>query len=240
MKKLQVTRFWQIQARIAGNRFDDNSGDLLLIRRKHSRDCFGVVKGQDDRVLRKSGGHTRAVRVAESQRSRAGLDQQRVGMTVIAAIEFDDLIALSETTCQTDRGHSRFRARVAHPHLFDAGNHGANQFGHGHLKRIGNAETDPVGGGCLHRLNNLSMCVTKDGRAPGSYIIHVFIAVDVPDPGALGLIDKERLTANGAKRPDRRIDPAGNVFQGLCKKLFGFGPRDHGKPPSPGAHALGL
>jgi predicted dehydrogenase len=37
-----------------------------------------------------------------------------------------------------------------------------------------------------------------------------------------GPVDEERLAADGAKRAHGRVDAAGNVFQRLGKKLFGY------------------
>ena len=57
--------------------------------------------------------------------------------------------------------------------------------------------------------------MAKNGGAPGADVVDVFIAIDIPDAGALGVIDEERLAANGAKSADGGIDAAGDERLGL-------------------------
>src|SRR6266571_9396234 len=71
------------------------------------------------------------------------------------------------------------------------------------------------------------MCVAKDGWSRGPDEINVLVSVHVPDMRAFGLVDEKRLAADGAKGAHRRIDTAGNVFQGCGKKFVGFGPAPH-------------
>ena len=68
------------------------------------------------------------------------------------------------------------------------------------------------------------MCMAEDRRSPGADIINVFVAVHVPKVRAFRLVDKERLATDGAERAHRRVDAAGNEFQRLGKKFFGFNP----------------
>ena len=76
-----------------------------------------------------------------------------------------------------------------------------------------------IGGGFDGR-NNFRMRVAENGRPPGADVINQLIAIHVPDARASGLVDKERLAADRAKRAHRRVHAAGNVFQRLGKKLF--------------------
>jgi len=78
-----------------------------------------------------------------------------------------------------------------------------------------------IGGG-LDGGNDFGMRVSEDGRPPGKNVINQLVAVHVPDMCALGPVDKKRLAADGAERAHRRIHAAGNIFQRLGKKGFGF------------------
>ena len=91
-------------------------------------------------------------------------------------------------------------------------------------RRIRNAEAGAVVGGFLHGGNDARMSVAKNGRPPSQHVINVFIAVHVPNAGAPGSIDKERLAADGAKCANRRIHAARNIIQRLGEKLFRFTP----------------
>ena len=53
-------------------------------------ELLDVVVRQHQRVLHHLGRHAGAGRVAEGGQPRAGLDQQRVGVAVVAALELDD------------------------------------------------------------------------------------------------------------------------------------------------------
>src|SRR5437870_1151954 len=112
-QKFKVARFRQIEPGVARDWLDNDAGDLFGISRESCFDRILIIKGQDNCMLSESGGDTGAVRIAEGERARSGLDEQRIGMAVIAAIEFDDLIALGEATSQTDRGHACLGSRVS-------------------------------------------------------------------------------------------------------------------------------
>ena len=54
--------------------------------------------------------HTSAGRVAEGGQARACLDQQCIGVAVVAALKFDDFAAAGGAACQPDRAHGGFSA----------------------------------------------------------------------------------------------------------------------------------
>ncbi len=135
-------------------------------------------------------------------------------MSVVAAVELDDLVAAGEAAGQPDGRHRRLRAGVAHAHLFHAGDCVHHQVGHLHFVGIRYAEARPVVGGVFHRLDDARRGVAMDRRTPGADVIDVFIAVDVADLGAAGVIDEEGIASDGAKGADGGIDAAGNMLQG--------------------------
>src|SRR6266567_4381327 len=73
------------------------------------------------------------------------------------------------------------------------------------------------------------MRVAEDRWPPGPDEINVLVSVHVPDMRAFGLVHEERLAADGAKGAHRRIDTAGNVFQGCGEELVRFGPAPHAR-----------
>ena len=78
----------------------------------------------------------------------------------------------------------------------------------------------------IHRLVNSGqhrrMRVAEDHRAPGAYIIDVFVAIDIEDPGTFGPGDEQGAALDAAERPNRRVDPAGHVSTCLRERLNGF------------------
>ena len=162
----------------------------------------------------KSARHARAVRPAVRERAAAGLDEQRVHVAVIAALELDDLVAAGEPARQPKAGHRRLRAAVDHSHLLDRRDPAADQLGHFHFERIGNAEADAARGRLADRVEHDRRRVPEDRRAPGADVIDVFVAVDVPNPGALRAVDEERLAAEAAEGAHGGIHAAGDALAG--------------------------
>ncbi|MDB6036772.1 MAG: hypothetical protein JWM99_613, partial [Verrucomicrobiales bacterium] len=84
-------------------------------------------------------------------------------------------------------------------------------------------------GSILDGLDDLRIGMTEDGWSPRADVINDLISVQVEQVSAFGTIHKKGRTADGAEGSDRGIDPPGDPFQGLCKKLFGFFERKHGQ-----------
>jgi len=118
-QSLEEARSGQHAVHVAGDRLHDHAGDLLA----DLAECFAhlvrIVVSERDRVLRERLRHTRRGRHAEGQCARAGLDQQRVGVTVVAALELHDGLAPREAARQADRAHRRFGARAHESDQFD-------------------------------------------------------------------------------------------------------------------------
>ena len=77
------------EVHVAGDRLDHHAGDLVAVQRERLLELREVVVFEHQRVLHHLGRHAGAGRVAEGREARAGLDQQRVGMAVVAAFELD-------------------------------------------------------------------------------------------------------------------------------------------------------
>src|SRR6185369_3995598 len=50
-EKLQITGLWNVEARVTGNRFQDDSGNFSRIRLERCFDCVGLVKWKNNRML---------------------------------------------------------------------------------------------------------------------------------------------------------------------------------------------
>src|SRR5882724_9008359 len=148
-------------------------------------------------------------------------------MTVVAAIELDNLVAFGESACKTNSGHRGLGTRIAHPNLLNTWHERTNQLRHRDFEWIRNPKARAVFGGLLHRLDDFRMRVAQDRRTPRPDVVHVIISINVPNACSFGFIDKKRLPSHSSKRADRRIDSARNIFQRLAKKLLRLLPRNH-------------
>src|SRR3546814_9830429 len=93
------------QIHSACDRFYDNAGYVRAVLLERLFYCLESVEVQHQRVLDELGGHAGRCGVAECQHARSGLDQQAVGMAVIAAFELNDLGAAGKPACQPDGRH---------------------------------------------------------------------------------------------------------------------------------------
>ena len=87
-----------------------------------------VVVADDDRVARGAFGDAGRVGHAVGQRARAGRDQERIAVTVVAAGELHDLRAAREAARQPHRAHRRFGAARDEAHALDRRHHRDDEF----------------------------------------------------------------------------------------------------------------
>src|SRR5207302_4043346 len=140
-------------------------------------------------------------------------------MPVIATVEFDDLVATSESTRQTNARHVRFRSSVDHSNFFDRGHPPANEFRHFHFERIRNSEAEAAPCRLADSIDNYFWSMTEDRRPPTADVVDVFFPINVPNLRAFGTRDEERFAFYVAKRADRRVYAARNQLLRLREKL---------------------
>ena len=128
------------KAYVAAVGLDDHAGDLTGIGGEDGVEGSAVVVRNDDRFRGKRRGHPSAVGIAVGQGAGARLDQQRVGVTMVATGKFHDLVAPGETTRETDRRHRRLRATVAHPYFLNGRHEAHDQLRHLNFVRVRGAE----------------------------------------------------------------------------------------------------
>lgn len=165
---LQVTGARGNEPDVADVRLDDHTGNFTRILGKGRGEGRWLVEGEHDGLLRKRLRHARTVGMAMRERARARLDQQRIGMSVVAAGKLDDLVAPREAAREPDGRHRGLGPAIAHPHFLDRRHEARDELGHFHLVGIGRAKRRAVfkrggDGGLDHRV-----VVSVDGRTPGA------------------------------------------------------------------------
>jgi hypothetical protein len=106
----------------------------------NSRPCTLKVVFEHHGVLHDFGRHARARRVAKRRQAGAGLDEQRVGVAVVAALELDDFAAPGRAARQAQRAHRGFGPRADEPKLIDSRDDAQNFFDEFDLAFGGGAE----------------------------------------------------------------------------------------------------
>ena len=204
---------------IAGNRLNHHASQLFAVQHKGFFKLRQVVEFEHQRVLHHFGRHARAGGVAKGGQARAGFDQERVRVAVVAALKLDELAAPGGATRQADGAHGRFGARADQAHHVHAGHVFQDLFGQFHLALGGRAKRKALGQRFLHRVYHRRVAVAQNHRAPGADVVGIALAVGVPHIGALGAADKARRAAYGLKGAHRRVDAAGNNGAGAGKEF---------------------
>src|SRR5690606_5053925 len=110
----EEARYRRYAVHVAGHRFDDDAGDFIADPAERFTHGSNVVIGQGQGVLGKGRRYARRAGYAEGQGAGAGLDQQAVGVTVVAALELDDGVAAGVTPGQADGAHGRLGTGADH------------------------------------------------------------------------------------------------------------------------------
>src|SRR4029077_3486865 len=73
-----------------------------------------------------------------------------------------------------------------------------------------------------HRLDDRGRRVPEDERAPGADIVHILVAIRIPNVRALAAHDVERLASHSTKSAHRRVHPSGNELFSAFLQLAGL------------------
>ena len=130
---------------------------------KASSSCARLLYSRTSVCCTTSGGTPARGRIAEGREARARLDQQRVGMAVVAAFELDDVLAAGGAARQAHRAHRRFGAGAHQAHHLHRRHQREDGLGQFDLALGRRAEGEAFAHGALHRLDH-----APDGRGPGS------------------------------------------------------------------------
>ena len=217
---LQITVHRRNAVHVAGDRLDDQAGDLVA---QFGEQCLcrrEVVVRQGEREVGVRLRHARRGRHAEGQRTGAGLDQKTVAMTVVAALELHNLAAAGGAAGEPDRRHGRLGAGIDHAHHLDRRDQPRDRFGHHHFGRARRTEGKTVAHRALHRLAHGRMVVTDDHRAPRADVVDVARSLHVPQICAIGASGEERFATDRLECAHRRIHAAGQQAEGTLEQFM--------------------
>jgi hypothetical protein len=173
-------------AHVAGDGLDDDAGELVAVPLDHGAHAREIVERRSQRVGGRRGRHAGGGRDAERRETRAGLDEQRVGVPVVAAGELEDLVASRRGARQAHGRHRGLGARADEAHELDRGHRVLDRRGELDLQHRRGAEARPAGRRLLEDRQHARVGMPQDHRPPGADEVDVAIAVGILDPGSLG------------------------------------------------------
>ena len=169
---------------------------------------------------------------AERGEAGAGVGEEAVGVAVIAAAEFEDVVALGDATGEANSGHGGFGAAGDEADFFERGDGAIDEGGEFDFELGGDAEAGATCGLRGDGLRDLWIGVAEEERAPGADEIEVAVAVGVVEILGFAAVDDERVGLDGAEGADGRVDAADEQFFGAGEDFarawageFGFGLR---------------
>src|SRR2546425_3100427 len=102
-------------------------------------------------------------------------------MSVVRALERDDLVATGEAPRDAHGGHGGLGARADEAKQIDAPEPVLHRLGQPDLRLRGSTETCAVAGGAPDRTDDRGVRVTEQQRAPGHAKIEILLSVHVPE-----------------------------------------------------------
>ena len=189
---------------VAGDGFDDHAGDVVAPLGEGVLKLLRVVVLEHERVLRHGGGNTGRGRIAEGEHAGARLDEERVGVAVVAALELDDLVAARVAAGEADGGHAGLGAGAHEADLVHGRHELADLFGDERLALRDGAEGEALRDGFVNGGDDFVVVVAEDHRAPGEDVVDELLARGVPYVGALGAVDARVAAAGTANEKKRR------------------------------------
>src|SRR5262249_44539001 len=91
---------------------------------------------------------------SERERAGTGLHQERISVTMVAAVKLDDFVPFGKAAGHANGGHCGLGSRIAHTNLLHARHPGADQLRHFDFERVWDSKTRAVFGGFLDRLDD--------------------------------------------------------------------------------------
>src|SRR5690606_23742817 len=229
-------------AHIARNGFQYKGGNFSRIGLDKGPDTVDVVVIGQKGVLGRALGHPRGVGTAKGNGPTACLDQEGIGMSVVTARKFDDLVPARKPPGQPYGTHTGLGAAVHKTDLVHMGHHGDRQSGQFGLDFGGHPKGGSLSGLFHQGIDYRSMGMAQDQGPPRGDIIDEPVAVLIIEVSSLGLLYKDGIPPYCLKGPDRGIDPPGNVFsclgeQGTAALIdhigLNFGPNCKSTDPRP-------
>ena len=203
---------------VARCRLSDDTGNLARVLSECGLDGLNVVIRNNNGVGSRCTGDTRRIRQTKSSDTGTGRCQQRVHVTVVAAGELDDLGTASETASQAYCGHGGLSAGVDQTHLIyrRALNDVTSQVG---LSRRRSAERQTASGGALNGLHHCRVRVAQNHWTPRADQVHIFVAINIHETRARGVVNETWGAADGTEGADRRVHATRRHCLSLRKEL---------------------
>ena len=205
---------------VAGDRLDDDRGDLSLVHLEQAADGGGVVEIGGQGMPGKGGRNAGRVGLPERERPGPGLHEHGVGVAVVAPFELHNLVPAGESPRQPDCAHRRLGARGDQPDLLYGRERPPDEVRERDLPRRGGAVARPFPRCAPDGGDDLRVGVAEDHRPPRGNVVDKRVAIDVGDSRPLRLGDEERGTAHGTERPHGGVHPAGDDLFRLAEQLF--------------------
>ena len=204
---------------VAGDGFDDDRRNFAADRCKYLTYPVKIIVGQGAGLSGHGGGNAGRGGHAEGEGAGAGLDQQGVGVAMVAALELDNAVAPGKAPRQADGAHGGLGARVDHAHHVHRRHQLAEQIGHAGLDFRGRTEAESL---CRHfpdRTDHVGMCMTGNHRSPRADVIDVALVIDIEQPGPFTAAEEYRVATDPFEGAHRRVDATGNMPAGSLVKI---------------------
>ena len=201
---------WKYNSHVCGNRFHNNSCNLIRVCLKQFFYRFLVVICRNQCMFCIISWHSRTVRNRCCKRCRTCFYKKSIRMSMITSLKLNDFVSFRISSGTADRTHNRFCSRTYQT----ADLHRRHQFcdqlcnfnfswcwctkGKSHIARF------------FYFLDYTRIGMTKDSRSPGTYIVDHFIAIYIGDSVTFCRYHKSRSTAHCPKCTDRTVHSSWN------------------------------
>ena len=211
------------EAGVSNNRFENHTRDRIGILGEKCLDGLQIVVRGCERVGRGAPRHAGGIGQPQGGHSGTGLDEEHVGVAVVAALELDHLVATGVSPHQTEHGHAGFRAAVDETNHLHAGDGLDDHFRQGVLQGAGGSKARSLLNRLLKRCDHFRVGMSADGRSPAADVIDVFVPVHVPCIGPLDPVEHEGLAANRFEGAHRGTDASRHEALGFTEDGLGAG-----------------
>ena len=229
-RRLEPARLRGDHAHVAGDRLDDEARDPLPMPVERALERGNVVERDRQRQRREVGWDAGASGDAEGQDARSRLDEQRVDVAVVAALDLEDAAAVRGGAGEPNRRHRGLGSGGHKAHLLArgyGGDHAARELGFELGRR---AEGRPLPRLIAQRRDHARVGVTDDQRTPRAEVVDVVAAVGVGDDRAVPLLEKDRRAADAAEGANGAVHTSGHQMFRLVEEALHVAAHWAGQP----------
>ena len=192
---------WLNAAGVAHNRFGDDCGNLIVVRRNCALDQHQVVPRQQHKFIAHPRGqalrpfHGIGFLAATQRRQRTSVNPKRnvVEPAVVMPLEAQKFLAASNGPCNPDGGVDCLRAGDAETNQFGARHNLLQPLGQFNLGEVQRGIQLPVAGGAFDGCGYLWVAMPQHHRPLAQRKIQILILVGIHQPSALGTNIHQRV-----------------------------------------------